>query len=67
MNPLISKNTDKIMETADSRLRLAVIAGATHALKYLQRNRKASHDEAIGDVAKNTKEILEKIDEPTNN
>ncbi|MEK6847469.1 MAG: hypothetical protein AABY16_04860 [Nanoarchaeota archaeon] len=50
------------MESEDDRLRLAVIAGATHALKYLQKNRKASFDEALRDVVKNTKEILDKID-----
>ena len=50
------------MESENNRLRLAVIAGATHALKYMQKNKRASHDEALRDVAKNTTEILDKID-----
>ena len=51
------------MDNEDNRLRMAVIAGATHALKYIQNNRRATHDEAIRDVAKSTKEILDKIDD----
>ena len=49
------------MESEDNRLRMAAIAGATHALKYIKKNRYATHDEAIGDVARNAKEILDML------
>lgn len=50
------------MENEENKLRIAVIAGATHALKYIQNNHRASHDEALQDVAKRTQEILDKIE-----
>ncbi len=44
-------------------MKLAVIAGASHAVRYLNKNPKASEEDAIRDVMKNSKMILEKIDD----
>lgn len=52
------------MKSEDNRLRMAVISGASHAVKYIQKNRNASHDEVIRHVANSTQEILDKIDDP---
>ena len=50
------------MNQEDNQLRLAVIAGATNAMKYLQQHRHASHDEALRHVINSTNEIINKID-----
>ena len=50
------------MNQEDNHLRMAVIAGATNAMKYLQQHRHASHDEALRHVINNANEIIGKID-----
>jgi hypothetical protein len=50
------------MAKEDHKLRIAIIAGATEAIKYLQQNKNSTHDEALRHVANNTKEILARID-----
>lgn len=52
------------MTSEENRLRMAVIAGAVHAMKYMRKNKKAGEDEIIKHVADNTVNILEKIDDP---
>ncbi len=47
----------------NKKIKLAIIAGASHAVRYLKRNSKASEEDAIRDVMKNSKQILDKIDE----
>lgn len=50
------------MGKEDSKLKLAIIAGATQAIKYLEQNKRATYDEALRHVANNTQEALSKID-----
>ena len=42
---------------------MAIISGASHALKYKERNPRASDTEVLQYVSKDVAEILEKIDE----
>lgn len=63
MKPYIFEFIKQLMEKENLLLRMAIIAGATHALKYIQKNRNASHDDALRDVAVSTQEILDKIDD----
>ncbi len=51
------------MAKEDQKIRVAIIAGATQAIKYLEQNKRATHDEALRHVANNTQEILRNIDE----
>ena len=44
-----------------NRLKIAVISGASHALKYKRDNPKASDDEILRYVTKETRSILEKV------
>lgn len=50
------------MDKESKELHLAVIAGATKALEYLQKNRKATHDDALKEVINNADKIIEEID-----
>lgn len=52
------------MVKEEQRLRLAIIAGATHAIKYLEQHKRATHDEAIRHVVNTAPDILTHIDEP---
>ncbi len=52
------------MAKDDQKIRVAIIAGATYAIKYLQQNRHSTHDEALRHVVNNTKEILAEVDDP---
>ncbi len=51
------------MTKDNHKIKIAIIAGATQAIKYLEQNKRATHDEALRHVANNTQEILNKIDE----
>ncbi len=53
------------MAKEDQKIRVAIIAGANHAIKYLQQNRHSTHDEALRHVINNAKEILSEIDDPS--
>lgn len=44
------------------RLRMAIISGASHAMKYKERNPASSSEEIIKVVTKESDEILSKID-----
>ena len=43
---------------------LLVIAGASHATEYMEKNPRATKEDAIKDVTHNASKIIEKIDEP---
>jgi len=46
----------------DKKLKLAIIAGAAAAAKYLKNHNKATPDEAISHVSENINSILTNID-----
>lgn len=50
------------MDKQDKELHLAVIAGATKALEHLQKNRKATPDDALKHVIDTADEIIKNID-----
>lgn len=52
------------MKDEQKRLKMAIIAGASHALKFKEKNWRATEDEVIRHVSENVGEILEKIDDP---
>ncbi len=53
------------MKKDDTRqLRMAIIAGASHALKFKDQNPRAQSDEIIQHVTENVREILDNIDDP---
>ena len=45
------------------RLKLAIISGASHVLKFKSKNPRATDDEAIQHIARETESILRNIDE----
>jgi predicted alpha/beta-hydrolase family hydrolase len=61
-NPYISISTQQIM-VEDNKLRLAVIAGASHALKYREENPRATDRDALKFVAERIAQILREIEE----
>ena len=52
------------MAIDENRIKMAVIAGASHAVAYMKKNRYADEDEVIRHVSENAPEILAKIDNP---
>ena len=56
-------NPSSAMENEDKRLTMALISGASHAIKYKEKNPRATEDEIIQHITKEAKDILEKIDE----
>ena len=50
------------MGVEKSKLKIAIIAGASSAMSYKEKNPSASESEVINHVTKNIKEILEKIE-----
>lgn len=52
------------MTIDENRIKMAVIAGASHAVAYLKKNRYANEDEVIRHVSENAADILNKIDNP---
>lgn len=48
----------------NKQLRMAIIAGASHALRYKDQNPRAHSDEIIQHVTENVAEILSNIDDP---
>ncbi|MBX4196699.1 hypothetical protein KW805_03865 [Candidatus Pacearchaeota archaeon] len=51
------------MENEAKKMKMAIISGAHHALKYKKENWKASDEEIIQYISKDIKDILEKIDQ----
>jgi hypothetical protein len=44
-------------------LKMAIIAGASYALKYKEEHPKADESEVMGEVTRSVNEIISKIDE----
>lgn len=51
------------MEEENKKLKIAAISGAAHALKYKEKNPRATEQEIMQHITDNAEEILEKIDE----
>jgi hypothetical protein len=45
------------------KLKMAIIAGASHAARHMAKNPRANESEVVKEVTKQTDAILEKIDE----
>jgi hypothetical protein len=56
LSPLVTKMDD------NKRVKMGIIAGASHALKFLKENKRATHEDAIEHVSDISDEIVEKID-----
>jgi hypothetical protein len=52
------------MEGVDKRLKMAIIAGAANAVKFKDKNPRATEDQVIRHISENAEEILDKIDNP---
>lgn len=52
------------MAREDARLKMAIIAGASRAMKFKEENWKATPEEVLRHVSANMEDILEKIDNP---
>ncbi len=50
--------------TEDNKIKLAVMAGAAHALRYSQKNPRAQEQEILQHISTNIDEILEHVDNP---
>jgi len=51
------------MDEENKKLKMAIISGASHALKYKEKNPRASEQEILQYLTDESDEILEKIDE----
>lgn len=58
--------SNSFMANEKKRLKMAVIAGASHAIKYKERHPGAQADEVINFVSKEVDLILEKVDKDMN-
>ena len=47
----------------EKKVKLALISGASHAIKYLRENPHASEDDAIQHISREAKQIIAKIEE----
>ncbi len=52
------------MAVDEKRIKMAIIAGASHAIAYMKKNRFADEDEVIRHVSESANHILDKIDDP---
>ncbi len=52
------------MAIDEKRIKMAIIAGASHAVAYMRKHRMADEDEVIRHVSQSAHEILERIDDP---
>lgn len=48
----------------ENELKMAIIAGASYAIRYKEKHPRATEDEVIQHIAGKVKEILQKIDNP---
>ena len=46
----------------EDKLKMAIIAGASHAARFKEKNFRASESDVVKEVTKHVDEILEKID-----
>ena len=47
----------------EKRLKMAVISGASHAIRYREENPRATEQEVIQHITKEAQNIIDKIDE----
>ncbi|MEK6825133.1 MAG: hypothetical protein AABX12_01130 [Nanoarchaeota archaeon] len=52
------------MVKEDKQVRMAIIAGASHALKYKSKNFRATDDEILRHISENVDNILGNMDNP---
>jgi len=52
------------MRENEREMKMALIAGASHAIQFKEKNWRATEDEVIKYISENASEILEKIDDP---
>lgn len=52
------------MAVDEKRIKMAIIAGASHAVAYMRKHRMADEDEVIRHVSEIAHDILEQIDDP---
>jgi hypothetical protein len=52
------------MAKEDKMIKMAIIAGASHALKYKNKNFRATDDEILQHISENVGDILSNIDSP---
>ncbi len=52
------------MARDDEKLKMAIIAGASRAMKFKEENWRATAEEVVRHVSANMDDILEKIDNP---
>lgn len=52
------------MEEEEKRLKMAIIAGAAHAARYMERYPRADEQDVIKHITENVQDILRKIDNP---
>lgn len=50
------------MVSGNDKLKIAIVSGATHALKYKEQNPNASDSEVLKHITNNAPEILKKMD-----
>jgi len=50
------------MQPTSKKLKMAIISGASHAIRYKEENPRATEDEVIRFVTREVDEILDKID-----
>ena len=48
----------------DNKIKMAIIAGASHALRYSQKNPRAQEQEILQHISANIDQILEHVDNP---
>jgi hypothetical protein len=48
----------------DNKIKMAVIAGASHALRYLQKNPRAQEHEILQHISANVDDIVQHVDNP---
>jgi len=51
------------MDEDDNKLKMAIISGAAHAIRYKEENPRATEQEVIQHVTEGVETILKKIDE----
>lgn len=52
------------MAPDEKRIKMAIIAGASHAIAYMRKHKFAEEDEVLKHVSENASHILDKIDDP---
>ena len=51
------------MKYDEKRIKVAIISGASHAIRYKEKHPRATEEEVIQHISKKAGEIMDKIDE----